>query len=592
MASNVVRATLLADAQRFKAGFRDAESATTSFEKLTGKAANLVKGYLAVQALGAVKAFVGDSIRAFSDLEQSTGAVESVFGASAEKIKKHAEGAADAVGLSAAKYQESAALIGSMLQAQGFESDVAADKTVNLVEKASDMAATFGGPVSDAVGAIGSLLRGETNPIERYGVSMKVADINARALEMGLKGTAAELDKNDKAMAALDILYEQTAKTAGQFGREAETIAGRTERLNAELENQKALLGESLAPLYAKWQELQADSIPILTDIATLLGAVTSKMEGNAEAAEEAGDKWGMLGDLWAYWTAGLGPEIRDTIMEWADATNEGTKKTTEAIGRTSQFADNIEIVNARTRALTDVTEEQTEAQEDLNRETATGIELAREAFDVLREQTDATYAVKGAIDDQAAAQKAVNDASAEFGDGSPEHLAALEDLSGANMDLRDAEMRLVEQGGLTREEFVNQQIALGLTRDQAELLAAQYDILFTPRKVTHTITVNNVSKGNPGRVPGRAGGGFVLKGNTYEVNEEDTETFTPSSNGFVNQNRSEDRGGNGSGSGGDVYLTIHAGLGSDPNAIGKAVLEALQRYQRQNGALPLRVRG
>ena len=35
----------------------------------------------------------------------------------------------------------------------------------------------------------------------------------------------------------------------------------------------------------------------------------------------------------------------------------------------------------------------------------------------------------------------------------------------------------------------------------------------------------------------------------------------------------------------------IHAGIGADPNAIAKAILEALQRYQRVNGPLPLDVR-
>ena len=35
--------------------------------------------------------------------------------------------------------------------------------------------------------------------------------------------------------------------------------------------------------------------------------------------------------------------------------------------------------------------------------------------------------------------------------------------------------------------------------------------------------------------------------------------------------------------------ITINAVMGSDPNAISRAVVEALQRYQRTNGTIPVR---
>jgi phage-related minor tail protein len=43
---------------------------------------------------------------------------------------------------------------------------------------------------------------------------------------------------------------------------------------------------------------------------------------------------------------------------------------------------------------------------------------------------------------------------------------------------------------------------------------------------------------------------------------------------------------------GSPVTINITAGIGADPAAIGRAVVEALQRYQRANGPLPLAVRG
>ena len=37
--------------------------------------------------------------------------------------------------------------------------------------------------------------------------------------------------------------------------------------------------------------------------------------------------------------------------------------------------------------------------------------------------------------------------------------------------------------------------------------------------------------------------------------------------------------------------ITIHAGLGADPNAISRALVEALQRYERTSGPIPIRTR-
>lgn len=47
-----------------------------------------------------------------------------------------------------------------------------------------------------------------------------------------------------------------------------------------------------------------------------------------------------------------------------------------------------------------------------------------------------------------------------------------------------------------------------------------------------------------------------------------------------------------GSAAGAVFNITINAGVGSDPNAISKAVVQALQRYDRANGPIPVRVRG
>ena len=75
-----------------------------------------------------------------------------------------------------------------------------------------------------------------------------------------------------------------------------------------------------------------------------------------------------------------------------------------------------------------------------------------------------------------------------------------------------------------------------------------------------------------------RQHGGPVSGGNPYLVGERGPETFVPSSNGRIVPT-----------GGMTANITINAGMGSDPNAISRAVVEALQRYQRTNGTIPVR---
>ena len=134
----------------------------------------------------------------------------------------------------------------------GQSQEKAAKSSDALIKKGADLAATFGGSVADAVSAVSSLLKGERDPIERYGVSIKQADINARLAKLGLDGLTGAAAKQAEAQALLSLLNEQTAKTTGAFARESNTLAGQQERLSAKIENVKSKIGTALLPVVTK----------------------------------------------------------------------------------------------------------------------------------------------------------------------------------------------------------------------------------------------------------------------------------------------------------------------------------------------------
>lgn len=250
-----VKVVVLGDASDAKRAFREVNQAAGKTESKLKRVSEKLSSAgrdLTTRVTLPLAAVGGLSIKAASDLEQSQGAVQSVLGDSAGKIQEFGETAAKEFGLSRREVNETGAVIGAQLKNMGFSADEAGGEVVNLQKRAADMAATFGGSTAAALDAVGSLMRGERDPIEKYGVSIKQADINARLAAQGQSELEGEARKQAEAQAALAILMEQTADVQGQFARESDTLAGQQARVRAQAENLGATLGTILLPVGQK----------------------------------------------------------------------------------------------------------------------------------------------------------------------------------------------------------------------------------------------------------------------------------------------------------------------------------------------------
>ena len=229
----------------------DARKATAELDRTSGKLARFGKLAAAGAAAGAaaVGAVALASVQSASRVQQSFGAIDSVFGASAAAVKKSAGSAARDLGLASSEYAELAAVLGSQLKNTGTAAKDLAPATDRLIKQGADLAATFGGSTADAVAAVSSLLKGERDPIERYGVSIKAADVSARLAAQGLSGLTGKAKAQAEATATLALLSEQTAAAQGANAREAGTLAGVQARLGATVEDLKVKLGAGLLPV-------------------------------------------------------------------------------------------------------------------------------------------------------------------------------------------------------------------------------------------------------------------------------------------------------------------------------------------------------
>ncbi|MFD2674987.1 hypothetical protein [Gulosibacter bifidus] len=292
--SAIVSIRLVGDAESARKALNQTATAAEKFQAGINKAA----GYASL-GFAAISAASLSWIDSASEAEQAQGALAATFGDQTAAMQANAEAAAESVGLASSEYAQMSAVIGSQLKNLGVDQANLGAETDNLIRLGADLAAQFGGTTADAVGALGSLLRGERDPIERYGVSIKQATIDAKVAELGLDGLTGAAKTAAERQATLALLTEQTASAQGAFSRESDTAAGAQQRANAEFENAKAALGAGFLPAvsaaanwakgFATWAK---DNPQLVAGIVVALGTLALAIMGVAAVTTIMNATW------------------------------------------------------------------------------------------------------------------------------------------------------------------------------------------------------------------------------------------------------------------------------------------------------------
>lgn len=297
--------------------------------------------------MGALAAGVGvaaigrgiwDGIQNAGDLEQSIGAVDSVFKKSSGLIHGWAENAKTDVGVSKNAFNELSALLGSQLKNAGTPIGQLAQKTRELIGTGADLSSMYGGTTKEAIEAISSALKGEMDPIERYGITLNQATLEATAFSAGLlkpvkdsvkveaaagrlelaqrkyndavrksgadsnqalaaknalasaeagykkatAGSLPEMDAQTKAMAVQLAIAKQSVDAKGNFAREEDTFAHKQQVAAASWEDVSAKIGERFLPVAtAAMDFIGSKAIPAVDGFVTGLSQTGQWVQQN-----------------------------------------------------------------------------------------------------------------------------------------------------------------------------------------------------------------------------------------------------------------------------------------------------------------------
>ncbi len=327
------------------------------------------------------KDFIGGIITASSDLVESINAVEKIFGSASATIFEFGETSATAVGLAAQDFQQLSTVTGALLKTFITDVDAVAAETVKLTQRASDLASVFNTDVDEALLAIQASIRGQQRPIRRFGVSMDEAAVKARALKLGLAATTGELTLQDRAVARLDILYEQTTASVGDFQDTIGDLANASRVAAAAWKDAQADLGEAITP---------AATAAVVKFSEALLGVNRASLliRQRAFDLKTAGKGYVDFADI------ALGP-----IINIGDAMSDFDQQTSNGIDRAIEYIDAVNAGTEPTIALVDAIDKLSGAGDVTEVSMATlasaigvGVEETGAAIETILDQADAYH--------------------------------------------------------------------------------------------------------------------------------------------------------------------------------------------------------
>ena len=239
-----------------------------------GKLADTMKGFGGMLAGGAGLGGIGaggggggimDAVAGARDLERNMIALNQVFEEYTTKATMFVK-SSEAIGMSQSEAAKATVFIGSVMKQSGFSMEEVSWRTEKLVSLGSDLAITYGTDVSEALTGMTALFRGEYDPIEKFGVAMKQAEVNALLAERGLSKLTGQAKLNAQQIARYDLFMQRAADAIGAFARQSDTLFAAQKRVEAGFKNFIAEIGAGLLDGFGNVMDAFADIITPMTN--------------------------------------------------------------------------------------------------------------------------------------------------------------------------------------------------------------------------------------------------------------------------------------------------------------------------------------
>lgn len=423
----------------------------------------------------ALGGFMLDAAKKTSAFTEQLSASQSIFGPATQGLQEFAK-SAESIGLSERAALQGANAIGGLFKQAGASQQEAAELSEATVRLGSDLASMrdIAGGSEAALNGLRSGLAGEIEPLKNLGVFFNDADVRARAVQLGLAKTHAEVDEGAKIMARYNLIIEQTTDAQGNYAATSDGMANSQRTLDAAFENLQKTLGEQAAPaiaefnknltdlinlgekmpggLFTNFQRLGALLNPLgfaFNHVKGTVGDLQDELTGETDAADKNAKKTAEVKQAQDLYTESLKTAAnvtRENKLSEEQLTKQRDEATRATLGRRDAEEGLQDAQKATTRAQRDAKEAEEELAELIRQGAVDAEDVAR----AKERAADASEAVTAAQKDEARSAKEVGQAQRDVAAAMAEvervkKGASPRDLKEAELDLRDAQRDRVQ---------------------------------------------------------------------------------------------------------------------------------------------------
>lgn len=452
----------------------------------------------AAAAFGTLTQVIGPAVTAASNMQESMSKVGVIFGSGAKEVTNFASTAARQLGQSKQAVLDAAGIFGTFGKAAGLAGTDLATFSNDFTTLATDLASFNNTTPEEAVQAIGAALRGEAEPLRRFGVLLDDATLKAEATTLGIYKGSGALTQQQKILAAQSAIYKQTADAQGDFARTADGLANKQRTLSALFDDFQVNLGNQILPKVNEF----VDVILALNDAyANLPGPVktaTTRLIDFGRIAQSISNPIsglytilkgviGLVGDEETFGAYNKNQRMsQQQMMRVADAAGiqrrelSGLDDTTKKTGKSTK-----ELTDAQKRLAEEITKARSEIEQRLTTalsDAESRLNAARSAYDGFRDSISSS--VTGTLSFTDALKEAV-DAKGTF-IGGLTVMANRSKLFGERvatllqMGLSETALRKVLEAGVEAGTFIADELINGgadAIRQTNELVQALQDV-------------------------------------------------------------------------------------------------------------------
>jgi len=274
------------------------KQAQYQLNKVSGNFAALGRNAtIAGAAIGGVAVALGKAVTSAANYEAEFEGVNQVFGNAAASVQAFANSASTSAGLTETAALQASKVFGLFAVGAGLSQREAAKFSTTMVQLAGDLGSFNELPTEEALAAIQSGLRGQAEPLTKFGVFLDEGALKQAHFARTGEEVTRSLTAQEKMMAAYDSILAQTTIQQGDFLKYGDTFSNQLKTLTGEFDKLTRQIGQYLLPVMATLIPVIREAVDELgpklkaaiasvdwAGLATAIGNVTLFLVQNLEA--------------------------------------------------------------------------------------------------------------------------------------------------------------------------------------------------------------------------------------------------------------------------------------------------------------------